>query len=47
MLKNTIDGTPYRSGIYSGYKHLKSIINTTKRLPQQKYITNTDVCNID
>lgn len=47
MLKFTIDETPYRSGIYSGYNHLKNVINTTKRLPQTQYITNTDVCNID
>ena len=46
MLKFTIDGTPYRSGIYNGYKYLKTNINITKRVPV-KYVTNLDVCNID
>jgi len=33
--------------LYSRYADIKNIVRTTKRLPQQQYITNTDVCNID
>jgi hypothetical protein len=29
------------------YRKWSNKIKTTKRLPQTKYITNTDVCNID
>ena len=46
MLRFTLDEPPYRSGIYNGYKYLKTNINTIKRLPV-KYTTNLDVCNID
>ena len=41
MLRFTIDETPYRSGIYNGYKYLKTNINITKRVPA-KYVTNLD-----
>jgi hypothetical protein len=42
MLRFTLDETPYRSGIYNGYKYFKTNINITKRLPV-KYTTNLDV----
>jgi hypothetical protein len=42
MLRKAVDETPYRSGIYNGYKYLKTSINITRKIPV-KYVTNLDV----
>jgi hypothetical protein len=48
ILKNSDFQRDYvRILCYKAYINGNNCIKLLKRLPQQKYITNTDVCNID